>query len=638
VAIRATDAAGNVEADAATATFTVDSAPPAAASLTATADADVPAGAGRGAVAVDAEPGAGGVRVVVTQGAREVYAGDGGATRDVVADGTELTYQAVTYDEAGNASEAVAVTVDTPDRTAPSVPGLTVGAGYPLVLHATADAGATVTVARDGASLVADEHGDVHDAGATDAAAPGAPAGIGIAMSTPTSLSVTWSATSDTGTSYAYTVRATDAAGNASAASAEVPALALAGVASYRVLVDGHVALETADTQGTVTGLAPGTSHAVTVVAVDGAGNVSAASPVVAAATGTVSGPHPPRVTLDVRPLVTRPGATVHLHADAAPDAGPLATFSWTFDDGSTATGPDVSHVFATGGSHTVRSTVTDGNGGSAATPITVYVDGVPPVIRLIGRNGHTLSFAGTDADSGIDTIVADVAGRTSSLDPARPVLTLPDGRTVVKLTITDRAGNTAVYTVPVTMDTAAPTVVATVPRLGLAATAAVGLAVTDATSGVAKLTLDGRALATAARGATVATGVPHRLVATDDAGNVRQLAFTVVRVPPIASLRASELDGAHHDSLAYSTRVQTGTRLVLLRGAAARLAALGLVPASTVQTTRFTPALRTALQSFQVAHGLIKAGKPGYGTIEPKTKAALDTAAGTLTAAVRAG
>jgi hypothetical protein len=638
VTIRATDTAGNVEADAATATFTVDPSPPAAASLTATPDADMPAGAARGAVEVTAAPGAGGVRVVVTEGAREVYSGAGGTTRDVVGDGADLTYQAVSYDAAGNASEPVTVSVRTPDRTPPAIPALTVAAGYPLRLHASVEPGATVTVSRSGASLVADAAGDVRDDAASDAAAPAAPAGVGISMSTPTSLSVAWSAASDAGTTYAYRARATDEAGNASPSSAEVSALALAGVASYRVLVDGAIALETAGTRATVSGLAPGSSHVVAVVAVDYEGNASAASDPVAATTGTVGGPHPPRVTLDVHPLVARPGATVRLHADAAPDAGPLATFTWTFDDGVTASGADVVHVFGSGGSHTVRSTVSDGSGGSATTPIVIYVDGVPPVIRLIGRNGHTLSFAGADAESGIDTIVADVAGRRSALDPARPVLTLPDGRTVVKLTITDRAGNTAVYTVPVTMDTTAPAIAVTAPRLGLAGTAAVAVAVTDATSGVARLALDGRALARAARTITVATGAPHRLVATDGAGNERELAFTVPRVTPIAALRGPELDGARHDSLFYGTRVQTGTRLVLLRGTALRLAALGLVPASAGSATRFTPALHAALQRFQAAHRLAKAGQPAYGTIGPRTKAALDAAAATATDTLRAG
>ena len=51
-------------------------------------------------------------------------------------------------------------------------------------------------------------------------------------------------------------------------------------------------------------------------------------------------------------------------------------TFSWTFGDGSSATGPRVSHAYAAAGTYTVKLRVEDGDGGSATDEATIVVGG----------------------------------------------------------------------------------------------------------------------------------------------------------------------------------------------------------------------------------------------------------------------
>jgi hypothetical protein len=60
------------------------------------------------------------------------------------------------------------------------------------------------------------------------------------------------------------------------------------------------------------------------------------------------------------------------------PDPGDALTYSWSFDDGSTASGQDVTHAFTTAGSHTATLTVTDPTGLTATAAATVTVAAPP--------------------------------------------------------------------------------------------------------------------------------------------------------------------------------------------------------------------------------------------------------------------
>lgn len=56
------------------------------------------------------------------------------------------------------------------------------------------------------------------------------------------------------------------------------------------------------------------------------------------------------------------------------PDPGDTLTFAWSFDDGGTATGAQVTHAFATLGTHTATVTATDPTGLAATSSATVVI------------------------------------------------------------------------------------------------------------------------------------------------------------------------------------------------------------------------------------------------------------------------
>jgi PKD repeat protein len=56
------------------------------------------------------------------------------------------------------------------------------------------------------------------------------------------------------------------------------------------------------------------------------------------------------------------------------PDPGDTVTFTWSFDDGGSATGAHVTHPFATPGSHSATVTATDPTGLTATATVTVAV------------------------------------------------------------------------------------------------------------------------------------------------------------------------------------------------------------------------------------------------------------------------
>ena len=383
---------------------------------------------------VTAAPGNGGTRVVVTEGTRLVLDSAGGTLTDDVSDGVELTYRAVGYDPAGNASDATTVTVRTPDRTAPAAPQITSASGYPLLLRWTMEDGATATVLR-GTSTVAETTGvSAADDDARDAAAPAVPDGVVASNVTTDGFDVSWAASPDAGTEYLYSATVRDEAGNVSPATPVTPATATSGTARYRVLVDGAVAAETEDTHVHVAGLAAGATYDLSVVAIDGAGNASAHSPAVAIPTATRAGTPPPTAKILGEPVITRPRVTVRLKADVTPGTAPVASVVWSFKDGTTASGGVVQRSFGSTGSEVVRISATDAGGGSATGSMIVLVDGRAPVAKIDGRTPNGVVIVGVDDLSGVESLTARWTGGSATAKGARLVLKLPASVTSVEV------------------------------------------------------------------------------------------------------------------------------------------------------------------------------------------------------------
>jgi PKD repeat protein len=118
-----------------------------------------------------------------------------------------------------------------------------------------------------------------------------------------------------------------------------------------------------------------------------------------------------PLVSVSATPAGATTGQDVTFVATASdPDPGdsPLA-YSWSFDDGGTATGASATHAFATAGPHTATVTVIDPTGQSTSAASTVTV---------IDPTGQSTSAASTV------TLTAP-AGSAPVPDRTRPTITL---------------------------------------------------------------------------------------------------------------------------------------------------------------------------------------------------------------------
>lgn len=134
--------------------------------------------------------------------------------------------------------------------TATAVTGLAASATYTFSVTAYDAAGNRSAAASVSAKT---------SAPVTDTQAPAAPAGLALVSATHDGLSVSWNASTDN-----------------------------IGVAGYEVLVDGSVKASANDTSATLSGLAAATAYSVSVRAFDAAGNRSAASAAVSMATKPV--------------------------------------------------------------------------------------------------------------------------------------------------------------------------------------------------------------------------------------------------------------------------------------------------------------------------------------------------------------
>jgi PKD repeat protein len=95
-------------------------------------------------------------------------------------------------------------------------------------------------------------------------------------------------------------------------------------------------------------------------------------------------------------------------HADLDPGEAPVVT--WAFDDGTTATGDNVTHAFATIGTHTATATATDAAGLTAAATVPVFIFApvviAPPVPPATRPKAPGLAFTKLKAIKGVAGIL----------------------------------------------------------------------------------------------------------------------------------------------------------------------------------------------------------------------------------------
>ena len=138
---------------------------------------------------------------------------------------------------------------------------------------------------------------------------------------------------------------------------------------------------------------------------------------------------------------------------------GTIASYAWTFGDGSTGTGVNPTHVYATGGTFSVALTVTDNRGGTNTITQTVSVlaANVAPIASFTTAVKYLGVTVNGSASSDPDGTVASYAwdfgdGQTASgATPPAHVYAVA-GTYPIALTVTDNRGGTNVVTKPVTV------------------------------------------------------------------------------------------------------------------------------------------------------------------------------------------
>ncbi|HEX9050891.1 MAG TPA: Ig-like domain-containing protein [Anaeromyxobacter sp.] len=609
----AVDAAGNASAPSAPVAVTVDrTAPPAptlAAPATPTRAAEIAftGTAERGATVEIVEAGA-----VVGSGLAD--ASTGAFSIAVALPEGSHVLAARARDAAGNvgaASSGVTVVVD---RTAPAAPAFTapaplVGAAGlvagKVVVSGTAEADAAisvevgglvtpVTAAADGSWSISVALGDgaydVH-ATATDAAGN-------------VSAVATRSFTLDTAAP-AVPLLGAPSAGPTRAAEVSVAGTAEPG-ATVRILVNGSevgtavAAAGTGAFSATVPLPASDGDAAITVVAVDAAGNASAASTAIVLAVDRTP-PGAPALVAPASPTnaarialagTAEPGATVEIvEAGAVVGTGAADATSGAFSISLALAEGD--HVLA------ARARDAAGNVGPSSATVAVTVDRTAPpapvltapsaLVGAAGLVGGKVVVSGTaEANasvsvdvSGVVTLVTAAADGGWSLS-----LALADGAYVVRATARDAAGNVSPEaTRSFALDTVPPAApVLTAPAGGwtnLARAAVVGTAEPNATI---QIRLDGSAVAEVAADAsgTFSTSVAlpgadgpvsFSAVARDAAGNASgpsaQVLLTVDRTAPAAPALAAPASPTRAALVAFTGTAEPGTTVELGDGGA---------------------------------------------------------------------
>lgn len=111
----------------------------------------------------------------------------------------------------------------------------------------------------------------------------------------------------------------------------------------------------------------------------------SASTPIVVTAPpATVN--KPPTAVASATPLTGTAPLTVSFDASGSTDSdGTIASYSWNFGDGATATGKTASHTYTTEASFTASVQVTDNAGatGTSTTSITVQAKPLPPALNI---------------------------------------------------------------------------------------------------------------------------------------------------------------------------------------------------------------------------------------------------------------
>jgi PKD repeat protein len=112
----------------------------------------------------------------------------------------------------------------------------------------------------------------------------------------------------------------------------------------------------------------------------------------------------PPTASFTVSPGSPKAGAAATFDGTASSDPdGTIASYAWTFGDGSSAVGPSPSHTYAAVGTYTAALVVTD-NGGATAS-VTKSITVVKPLAQIVKGTVRELLGYGPGVGSGSNSV-----------------------------------------------------------------------------------------------------------------------------------------------------------------------------------------------------------------------------------------
>jgi hypothetical protein len=124
--------------------------------------------------------------------------------------------------------------------------------------------------------------------------------------------------------------------------------------------------------------------------------------------------PKPPVALADASPKSTIPGVEISFTSAgsaAGPSGAAIDTFAWSFGDGATASGPDVTHAYNTSGTFSVGLIVTDENGQTGSATVTINVGSASTPIKaqfkLQFKTSGKDTFSATISDRGLSGLRA---------------------------------------------------------------------------------------------------------------------------------------------------------------------------------------------------------------------------------------
>jgi len=171
-------------------------------------------------------------------------------------------------------------------------------------------------------------------------------------------------------------------------------------------------------------------------------------------------------------PQAPQVGQNVSFSGFASDVDGDTLTYSWTFGDGSQASGASAAHAYAAAGVYTATLTVSDGNGGSVTSSVVVNVQNGgnptgnrPPAITIIAsaapsnprvNQAVTFSVSASDPDGDVLTYIWSFGDATQGQGATTAHTYTAAGNYIASVTVSDGRGGTVTGSVNVTVLTLA--------------------------------------------------------------------------------------------------------------------------------------------------------------------------------------